>query len=124
MPKREDMVPQPISPYGVSKLAAEQFRRGDLGVDLAFEVAADRCPQVLREMRRGYRDGLHGLGKPKQLQGEHALDRIAMLRGQVLHEQRTVDVDALIARPDRRQLAVRAEGLHLPADFGELMRRV
>ncbi|HJW74133.1 MAG TPA: SDR family oxidoreductase [Thermoleophilia bacterium] len=27
MPKREDMVPQPISPYGVSKLAAEQYGR-------------------------------------------------------------------------------------------------
>jgi nucleoside-diphosphate-sugar epimerase len=25
MPKREDMVPKPISPYGVSKLAAEQY---------------------------------------------------------------------------------------------------
>jgi nucleoside-diphosphate-sugar epimerase len=27
MPKREDMVPQPISPYAVSKLAAEQYAR-------------------------------------------------------------------------------------------------
>jgi nucleoside-diphosphate-sugar epimerase len=27
MPKREDMVPAPISPYGVSKLAAEQYAR-------------------------------------------------------------------------------------------------
>jgi len=27
MPKREDLVPQPISPYAVSKLAAEQYAR-------------------------------------------------------------------------------------------------
>ena len=38
LPKTESLVPQPISPYGVSKLAAEQYCIG-LNVVYGIEVA-------------------------------------------------------------------------------------
>ena len=41
LPKTERLVPQPISPYGVSKLAAEQYCMG-LNAVYGIEVAALR----------------------------------------------------------------------------------
>ena len=45
LPKTEKLVPQPISPYGVSKLAAEQCCMG-LHAAHGIEVAALRCFNV------------------------------------------------------------------------------
>ena len=45
LPKTESLVPQPISPYGVSKLAAEQYCMG-LNAVYGIEVAALRCFNV------------------------------------------------------------------------------
>ena len=45
LPKTESLVPQPISPYGVSKLAAEQYCMG-LNAVYGIEVAALRYLNV------------------------------------------------------------------------------
>lgn len=45
LPKTEGLVPQPISPYGVSKPAAEQYRMG-LNAVYGVEFAALRCFNV------------------------------------------------------------------------------